>query len=106
MQTIFTVLRYLTIKQKPELRLNGMVTPAIMDFRIFHFLLIWYDRAWQFISKKYNFFRYLSLKLEKLRQPVTIYIQTTTFCKGFPFPPSISVDGSANYIETMLQTHC
>ena len=35
----------LTIKQKPELRLNGMVTPPIMDFRIFHFLLIWYDRA-------------------------------------------------------------
>ena len=45
-------LRYPTINQKPELRSNGMVTPAIMDFRIFHFLLIWYDRR-QFISKKF-----------------------------------------------------
>ena len=55
LQTIFTVFRYLTIKQKPELRLSGMVTAAIMDFRIFHCLLIWYDRAWQFIPKKCNF---------------------------------------------------
>ena len=55
MHTFFTVLRYLIIKKKPELRLNGMVTPVIMDFRTFSFLLIWYDRAWQFISKKYNF---------------------------------------------------
>ena len=51
---------YLTIKEKPELRLNGMVTPNIMDFRIFHFLLLWYDRVWQFISKKYNFLLWTS----------------------------------------------
>ena len=63
-----------------------MGIPAIMDIRIFHFLLIWYDRAWQFVSKKYNFIlrvsfclQNLTLKLEKLRQPVTKYIETTTF---------------------------
>ena len=77
---------YLTIKQKPELRLNGMVTPAIMDLWIFHSLLIWYDRAWQFISKSmissyelHSFFRYLILKLEKLKQPVTKYVEITPF---------------------------
>ena len=34
----------------------------------------------------YSFFRYLTLKLEKLKQPVTNYIETTTFCRGFPLP--------------------
>ena len=53
----------------------------------------------------HSFFRYLILKLEKLRQPVTKYIETTTFCKSFPLPPLINVDGSANYTETMLQTN-
>ena len=72
-----------------------MVTPVIMDFRILsYFLLIWHDRAWQFILKSIissygflSFFRYLTLKLEKLRQPVTKYIDTIFFCKGFPLPP-------------------
>ena len=35
----------------------------------------------------HSFFKYLILKLEKLRQPVTNYIETTTFCKSFPLPP-------------------
>ena len=35
----------------------------------------------------HSFFRYLVLKLEKLRQPVTNYIETTTFCESFPLPP-------------------
>ena len=64
MQTIFTVFRYLTIKQRPELRLNNMVTPAIMDFWTFHSLLIWYNRAWQFIPKKYDFILWSSLFLQ------------------------------------------
>ena len=38
-------------------------------------------------------------------QPVTKYIKTTTFCKSFPLPTSISVDRSANYTETMLWTN-
>ena len=66
MQTIFTVFSYLTIKQKPGLRLNGMVTTAIMDFRIFDILLIWYDRAWQFIPKKYKFILWSSFFLQIL----------------------------------------
>ena len=91
MQTIFTVLRYLTIKQKPELIINGMVTPTIMDFRI------WYDnilgmteRGNSFLKSIISsyefhfFFRNMILKLEKLRQPVTNYIETTTFCKSSP----------------------
>ena len=92
MQIIFTVFRYLTIKEKPELRLNGLVTPAIMDFRIFHFFYL-YDMTehgnsfLKSIILSYevrSFFRYLILKLEKLRQSVTKYIETTTFCKSFP----------------------
>ena len=35
----------------------------------------------------HSFFRYWILKLEALRQPVTKYIGTTTFCKSFPLPP-------------------
>ena len=117
MQTIFTVLRYPTIKQKPKLRLNGIAAHAIIYFRIFNFLLLWYDRAWQFISEKYNFtlcfsfFRYLILELEQLKQPVTKYFETNTSCKGFPLPPAplpppfINLDGSANYTETTLRTN-
>ena len=55
MQIIFTVLRYLTTKQNSEQRLNGMVTTDILNFWIFHFVLIWYDKEWQLISKKYDF---------------------------------------------------
>ena len=51
---------YLTIKPKSELRLNGMITPANMDFWIFHFDL--YDRAWPFI--KYNFILWTSFFLQ------------------------------------------
>ena len=81
---------YLTITEKPELRLNSMIAPAIMDFWIFHFCL--YDRAWPFISiisfyELHSFFRYLILKLEKQRQPVANYIETSTCCKSFPLPP-------------------
>ena len=47
--------------QKHELRINSMVTSAATDFRIFHFLLTWYDKAWSFISKKYNFILCISI---------------------------------------------
>ena len=51
----------------------------------------------------YSFLRYLILKLVKLRQPVTKYVETTAFCESFPLPPpTINVDGSANYTKTML----
>ena len=63
MQTIFTDLRYLTIKQMPKQRFSSMVIPTIMDFRIF-FLLMAYSKAWQFISKKYNFILWVSFFLE------------------------------------------
>ena len=55
----------------------------------------------------YFFFRYLILKTETLRQPVTKYIEKTTFAKPFnsPRPPSINVDRSANYTEAMLRTN-
>ena len=54
----------------------------------------------------HSFFRYLILKIEKLRQPVTKYIETTTLCKSFPLPlPSIDVDGPASYTQTMLRTN-
>ena len=44
-----------------------MVTCAIMDFRIFQFfLIIWYDRAWQFISKNNNFILWFSFFLQIL----------------------------------------
>ena len=43
-----------------------MVKPVVMDICIFHFLLIWYDRAWPFISKKYNFFLWTSFFLQIL----------------------------------------
>ena len=51
-----------------------------------------------------SFFRYLILKLEKLRQPITKYFETTTFCTGFPLP-LINVDGSANCNDIMLLTN-
>ena len=37
----------------------------------------------------FRYFRYLILKLEKSKQPVTKYIETTTFCKSLslPLPP-------------------
>ena len=35
----------------------------------------------------HSFRRYLILKLEKLGQPVTNYIETTTFCKSLTLPP-------------------
>ena len=70
-----------------------MVKPVVMDVCIFHFLLIWCDRAWSFISKKYNFFLWTSFFLQildvktwELRQLVTRYIDTITFCKGFLIP--------------------
>ena len=55
----------------------------------------------------HSFFRYLILKLEKSRQPVTKYNETTTFCRSFPLPtvPSINVDGSVNYAMIMLRTN-
>ena len=34
----------------------------------------------------HSFFRYLISKLEKVRQPVTKYTETTTFAKAFPSP--------------------
>ena len=44
-----------------------MVTCAIMDFRIFQFFsIIWYDRAWQFISKNNNFILWFSFFLQIL----------------------------------------
>ena len=38
----------------------------------------------------FRYFRYLILKLEKSKQPVTKYIETTTFCKSLslPLPPT------------------
>ena len=65
MQIIFTVLRYLTTKQMSEQRLNGMVTPAILNFGIFHFVLIWYDKEWELISKNYDFTMGGSFSLQK-----------------------------------------
>ena len=35
----------------------------------------------------HSFLRYLILKLEDLRQPVTKYIEANTFCKSFLLPP-------------------
>ena len=66
MQIIFTVLRYLTTKQMSEQRLNGMVTPTILNFGIFHFVLIWYDKEWELISKKYDFTLGGSFSLQKV----------------------------------------
>ena len=96
METIFTVLIYLTIKQNSELRLNNMVHPSLWIFHFFIFSLIWYDREWQFISKTYNFTQWASLFLQifdfktcvKLRQPVTKYSETTTFWKDPPPSPT------------------
>ena len=49
----------------------------------------------------HSFFRYLILKLRKLRQPVAKYIETTIFCKSFPLPATINVDEFANYTEKL-----
>ena len=94
MQTIFTILRYPTIKQKSELRLSDMVTPAIMDFWLFIFYLSGMtEHRNSFLKSIISFyyfassFRYLILKVKKLRQPVTKYIETATFCKGFSLSP-------------------
>ena len=48
-----------------EQRLNGMVTPAILNFGIFHFVLIWYDKEWEMITKKYDFTMGGSFSLQK-----------------------------------------
>ena len=50
MQTIFIFSYNLAIKQKPELRLNSMVWPAIMDFRVFYFFTykVWQSMAIHF----------------------------------------------------------
>ena len=85
---------YLNTKQKPELSLIGMVTPTITDFRIFHVVthMVWqHDISFlnSIISsyELHSFFEFLNLKLKKLQQPVTKYIETTTFGKIFPLPP-------------------
>ena len=96
METILIVLRYPTIKQKPELRSNGMVIPGFSDFSFFY-LYGMTEHGNSFLKSiisSYDypcFLRYLILKLEQLRQPATKYIETTTFCKGFLFlhPPAL-----------------
>ena len=87
---------YLIIKGKPELRINSMVTTAIMDFWFFFsYGMTEYGRPFlkSIISsyELHSFFRYLILKFEKLRQPVSKYTETTTFCRSFPLPPPCSM---------------
>ena len=61
----------LTIKQKPELRLNGMVTTVTMDFQIFHFFYLYgmTEHGNSFLKsiisfyELHCFFKYLILKL-------------------------------------------
>ena len=86
MQTICTVLRYLIIKQKPELRLKAWLLPPLWMYRFFIFYLYGMTEHGNSFLKSiissyelYSFFRYLILKLEKLRQPVTKFIAKTTF---------------------------
>ena len=84
----------LTIKQKPELRLNGMVTPPLWIFGFFIFYLYGMTEHGNSFLKSiissyelHSFLRYLILKLEKVRQPVTKYIETTNFAKVSPSSP-------------------
>lgn len=93
MQTMFTVHRNPTIKEKHKLKLNGMVTAAIMNFQIFHFLLIWYERM-TIISEKCNFTLWIWCFLQTFDFKTWI-IKTTSkkihwdqlfFPKGFPSP--------------------
>ena len=90
-----------TIKEKAELRLNSMVTPAIMNFRIFRFFVMWYNRAWQFISKKYKSILWFSFFFQIFERNSRKIHWDNSFCKGFPIPPPINADGSTNYTETM-----
>ena len=60
------------------------------------------------IISSYDFrsvFKYLILKLEKIRQPVKIYWDNHFFQKSPQPLPSINADGSANYTETLLWTN-
>ena len=65
-----------------------MGTSAIINFHL-HGMTKYGNLFLKSIISSYefhSFFRYLVLKLEKLRQPVTKYTETTTLCKSFPLP--------------------
>ena len=56
----------------------------------------------------HSFFKYLILKLAKLRQPDKKYIQTTIFWTSFPLPPLSNVDVCKlhrDYAAKKLLTH-
>ena len=90
-----------------------MVTPAIIDFWIFHFFLSWYERACQCISKQYNFIQWFSFSLQIFNFKTwknkaashKIYWDNHFFQKSPQPLPSINADGSANYTETLLWTN-
>ena len=94
MRTIFTVISFPTIKQKLDIRSNGMVTLTTVDFRIFHFLPIRYDRAWQLISKKCNlvlwfsfFFQIFDFKTWKIRRTSYKIYWENRYLQKFSAPP-------------------
>ena len=84
----------LTIKQKHELRLNGHPYTRHYGFWDFSFFYLCgmtghgnsFLKSIISACELHSFLRYLILKLEKSRQPVTKY-KATTFCESFPFPP-------------------
>ena len=58
-----------------------------------------------FIVSSDFFIQILFVKLGKLRQPVTKYIEQSPFANVFASPSSINIDGSENYTEKVLWTN-
>ena len=98
---------YLIIKGKPELRINTMVTTAIMDF---WFFFSYGMTVWPSISKKYNiilwtsfFLQIFDFKIWKIKTTsLKIYWDNYFLQKFSPSPALFNVDWLANYTKTML----
>ena len=113
---LFFVLKYLNIEKKHQLRLKTWLHPPLWIFAFFIFYLYGMaEHGYLFLKSIIStyefhcFFRFfnqiLFVKLGKLRQLVTKYIEQSLFANVFASPSSINVDGSENYTEKVLWTN-